>query len=275
MACTERIDVEIEPGFTRLVVEGQITTDTLTHYVQLSTSGDYLIDRSTPKINDAKVYVVVDGDTIHYVKQTEDGLFGSANLFYGVPNKTYQLNVVGVDIDKDGILEDYTAESTMPNPMTVDSISLGYNVRIEVWFVNLWATDPPEDSYYIYKTGVNGTILTDTITEWQLQNDDLFKGGKTLGAFAQTVGQGGSQNAILNDTILLEVSSITKDYFQFSNNLRSETFGSNPLFGGPPANVIGNISDGALGFFSTEAISRTQKVITFVPTVTNTPFGPR
>ncbi len=274
-ACTERIDVDIAPGYTRLVVEGNITTDAMHHCVKLSKSGDYLIDQSTPKVNFATVFVVSDRDTFYYEPQAEDGLYASQNAFKGIPGKSYQLHIENLDIDEDGIAETYQAESMMPNPMVIDSITLGYNVRIEVWFINLWATDPPEDNWYIFKSGINGVILRDTITEWQLQNDDLVLNGKTAGMFAQTIGAGNSQNADINDTILLELASVEQAYFQFSNNLRSESFGSNPLFGGPPANVLGNISNGALGYFSTQAITRSTTVVRSIPTVTNTPYGPR
>lgn len=272
--CTERIDVDIEPGFTRLAVEGSISTDFKKQTILLSTSGDYLIDQSTPKINDARVYVMKGNDSIAYENIREDGLYASNVPFSGIPNTTYTLYIKGLDIDQDGILEEYTAESTMPNPMPIDSITLGYNVKIDIWFINLWATDPPEDNWYIYKSGVNNYIRTDSLIEWQLQNDDFFRGNKTGGTFAQTVGQGSDSSAIVGDIINLELTSISEEYFDFCVNLQSESFGSNPLFGGPPANVIGNISNGALGYFSTEAITRSSVVIDSIPTVTNTPYGP-
>jgi hypothetical protein len=52
------------------------------------------------------------------------------------------------------------------------------------------------------------------------------------------------------DTITLQMSGITKDYFNFIIQLQDQTSQfRNPLFSGPPANVITNI-EGASGFFA-------------------------
>lgn len=273
VGCTERITLDIDPGYTRLAVEGSITTDTMQHLVRLSTSGDYLKNEITPRINDARVYLVCEQDTLDYIRLEEDGVYSTPGDYFGITGKTYELHVEEVDIDKDGIQESYTASSTMPFAHKIDSITLGYNVKIELWSVNIWAWEPPEINWYIFKAGINGQIMTDTLTEWNLQDDRLSNGKNTNGIFVQFLGRG-DEKIEVNDTIILELRSVTDDYYQFTVNLQSEVFGSNPLFGGPPANVIGNVSDGALGFFSTEAISRASRVVKFIPTESTGGFGP-
>ena len=57
------------------------------------------------------------------------------------------------------------------------------------------------------------------------------------------------------------MAGITKEYYKFLEALKTEAGYHNPLFDGPPANVIGNISNGALGFFAAQSLARTSAII--------------
>jgi hypothetical protein len=52
------------------------------------------------------------------------------------------------------------------------------------------------------------------------------------------------------DTLSLEIRSISKEMFDFYNTIFNQTnLSGNPFAGAPPANVAGNLSQGAWGFF--------------------------
>jgi hypothetical protein len=58
--------------------------------------------------------------------------------------------------------------------------------------------------------------------------------------------------------ISVEVDGITESYFNFLTQIQQEYAGSNPLFGGPPANPTSNVqpSKMAVGYFNTYSIAR-------------------
>jgi hypothetical protein len=64
------------------------------------------------------------------------------------------------------------------------------------------------------------------------------------------------ERLVAGDTVTVELNSLGKEYFNFLQEAQAELRGSNPLFSGPPANVKGNISNGAIGFFSAYSVSR-------------------
>ena len=55
--CTERIDVEVGSTYTRLVVEGAVTTDTTVHSVRLSLTSDYFYNQPAPPVSGASVFI--------------------------------------------------------------------------------------------------------------------------------------------------------------------------------------------------------------------------
>jgi hypothetical protein len=51
------------------------------------------------------------------------------------------------------------------------------------------------------------------------------------------------------DTLGLEIRGVSKDYARYIDEFTEVYGGSNPMFGGVPANVRGNVSGGAIGYF--------------------------
>jgi hypothetical protein len=66
---------------------------------------------------------------------------------------------------------------------------------------------------------------------------------------------------VSGDEITVELNTITKEHAGFIWDAQSELWGSNPLFSGPPANVKGNINNGAIGFFSAYSLSRASAIV--------------
>ena len=59
-SCTEIIDVELDSTYTRLVVYGEITTDSVHHQVSLTKSSDYFSNKPPPPVSDAVVELEFD-----------------------------------------------------------------------------------------------------------------------------------------------------------------------------------------------------------------------
>lgn len=264
--CTERIDIEVDSTYTRLVVEGYITTDTMQHYVRLTTTSDYFYNQPAPPVTGADVRID-DGDELFILTENpvNTGEYLTTSDFYGIPGKKYTLMVSQVDIDGDGQTEEYSASSDLHPVNSVDSITLDLleGTHFSIYQVRVYAWDPPIKNFYAFKVYRNGILLTDSLSNLIVQDDVFFNGNYTYGIPSQFLDQQREDEKINpGDTITFEINGITEDYYQFIIEAQSEIFYQTPLFSGPPANISSNISNGAIGFFTAYSIARCSTVLT-------------
>lgn len=253
-ACTERIDIELDSTYTRLVVFGEITTENKHQTIKLSTSSDYFNNQASPKVSGALVEVSTESTTYVFDEDPEiPGLYISQTPFSGQIGQNYKLRIENIDIDQNGELEAYSASSATPSIGILDSITISYyqNPFVSGYRVSMYGSDPPTKEWYAYKLLKNGVLLNDTLIKFSVQSDDFFNGQYVFGFPVGFLNDSTSSEAAFpGDTITFELNSITRDYYDFITSAQSEIFGSNPLFGGPPANVRTNLDKGALGIFT-------------------------
>jgi hypothetical protein len=253
-ACTEKIDLTLDESFTRLVVDGSISADTTPSFITLTETADYFYNAPSPKVVNATV-VVTDGDTSIQLTETIPGISGiytTPDGFSGQPGKNYTLDIqLAEPIDEKTA---YTSTCKL-NPVTrLDSISTVFEPdwgASGFWQVKVYALDPGDAiNYYMLKLFRNGVLWSDSITKVSTTDDTFFNGNYINGAAAFFINnENKSQTLHPGDTITVQMSAITKEYFNFINQVQQAGF-SIPFFSGPPANVEGNISDGAVGFFA-------------------------
>lgn len=262
-SCTEKMDIQLDSSYSRLVVEARFSTDTTIHKVRLSKTSSYFYNNTAPAVRGAKVSI---SDGINTVLLTESvvspGIYETPPNTFGEIGKNYRLLIKDVDIDDNGVTEEYSANSTIYPVNTIDSIAMEYIPHFKAWEVKCYVLDPPTEDYYLFNIYKNNILMTDTITEPLVVDDKLYNGNYTNG-----IGVGylrdrkSGEKAFPGDTIKLEIWRITKEFQKFLMELRDATRPSTPLFSGPPANVKGNISNGAVGYFAAYSVSRAKTVI--------------
>jgi hypothetical protein len=263
--CTERIEVEVDSTFTRLVVEGQVSTDTTAHWVRLTTTSDYFQNDAAPVIETARVSID-DGETVMVLSADPDrpGYYLTPADYYGQPGRTYTLRIENVDIDLDGTPEIYTASSRMNPVNPIDSIALRSQraFGMEWYEIQVWAWDSPNPDWYAFKSIKNGKLLTDTLYELIVQNDEFFNGNYTHGITSQILDQDKPDEVIeIGDTITFEINGITEGYYKYILEAQSQVFPQTPLFSGPPANISTNLDNDAIGFFVAYSVSRRSVIV--------------
>lgn len=265
-ACTERIDIELDETYTRLVVYASVTTDSASHLVELTTTTSYYYNQSPPPVTGAGVEISDDTGERIVLTEKEPGRYYTPEDYYAVPGRTYTLRVeLEEPVNGQTI---YTARSGIPPIHPIDSIHLvaqpdwGPDGFIEV---QCYYQDPLTTEFYMFNIFKNGEWLTDTINNRFVSDDSFYNGSYTNGIGVGYLNQGVEREKInAGDTVLFQGCSITEEYYDFIVTLQTESSGfSNPLFSGPPANVKGNISDGALGFFAVYSVSYASTV--YVP----------
>jgi hypothetical protein len=257
ISCTERIDITLDDSYIRLVVEGSITTDTLAHKVILTKSTSYYFNQSAPMVTDAIVSIST-GDIRYDLKEVEPGVYCTEPTVYGITGNVYTLNIRLSD--QLGGYSDYTASSTLNPVNTLDSVRLYYHPDWSekgFWEVRSFFQDSPGKDYYRFIISRNNEIITDTLDEWFVTDDIFLNGNYAYDTPVAFLDQStGDERLNSGDKLMVEMNGIGKDYAEFLMEAQSELMGSNPLFGGPPANVKGNINNGAIGFFAAYSTSR-------------------
>ena len=257
-ACTETIELDLKTAGKRLVVDGNITSQPRIHYIRLSESVSFFSDTASPPVTNADV-MLTDGIHIEHLNESSEmpGIYFTSDNFRGKPGMGYTLSISNVDINSDGENESYSAYSFMPDVSAPDSIELVYDENWDVWKILLYAQEnPATNDFYLFRLLKNGTLISNNISEYSVVSDKFFDDGKANGIWVQSIDASKESGKFAEgDVITLQMCGITKDYFDFVEAVQQERRGQYPLFSGPPANVPGNISGDALGFFSAFSVS--------------------
>ncbi|MBK7713150.1 MAG: DUF4249 family protein [Bacteroidales bacterium] len=72
-SCVERINIELDDSYTRLIVDGAITTDTAAHTVMLSSTTSYYYNQVIPPVTGA-LLTLTDG-TVEYSMNEDAQVF--------------------------------------------------------------------------------------------------------------------------------------------------------------------------------------------------------
>lgn len=266
VSCTERMDISLDSTYTHLVVDAEITTDTMAHCVHLANSADYFYNQELSPVTGADVKVTDGTDTLDFTEKSETpGYYYSPSDFYGIAGRTYTLLINNIDINADGETEKYYATSYLPPVATPDSINvLKAKVSYFDYEIMFYGQDPADThDYYMFKLRRNNVMLTDTLTEASYSDDEMYNGLYLSNISVYSLFKSNQdQNIVAGDTLTLEFSGITKGYFKFLDELRAETQGSSPM-GGQPANLSTNFNDADMvsGFFSAYSIKRVSHIV--------------
>ena len=272
-SCTEDTIINTTDSAFVPVIYGTITDQNIRQQIQISSSSGYFDKEQNKRISNAVVTLREDSSLISrsYVLTQDSvgsGIYLTQDPFIGKPGWTYRLSVT-MDFNNDGVAEEYTAACTMPEKLNIDSFNITKKKVGEytLFSLNINAKDQENvDNYYFGKYSVNG-VWYHKISKYIAFNDVSLDGQyvKNLSVWnfndIQDKSKFSDDDAkdmvflTSGDSMVVEFSNISKAYFDFINDCTHQKNGSNPMFGGPPANISTNISNGARGFFTAYAVS--------------------
>ncbi|MGM0647915.1 MAG: DUF4249 domain-containing protein [Bacteroidota bacterium] len=254
-SCQEKIELELNDGNERLVVEGSLTNQDTTQQIVLSKTSSYFTAEKTPRVSGATV-TVSDGQNTMPFPEISDGIYQSEYPFAAEVGKTYTLLVELKDAINETMV--YTASETMPQLLQLDSITAEFlpnpqddaNIQVKAW-----GQEPATpNNYYVWDLYINANHYSDTLNERTFTDDELVNGSYIPGLPIYFY------DGDVNDTIDVYTQSISEAYFSFLMAFIQEASFGGGDFSGPPANIQGNISDGALGYFAVKAVSRNRTI---------------
>ncbi len=256
-ACTEEIDFQLsDEAINRLVVEASFTNESKQHRVELTRTSSFYEPNETPVETGARVTIIGDNKTFLF-DEVQPGVYLNLAEDSGRIGETYTLQIELQNGER------YAASETMRRNTQIDSMSYEYLPFASLYNLEIWTQEPAGmgDSY-LWNVYVDGDWINDTLRYSSFQNDDFVDGSYVNGGAIYQIRERSFLDnnfipPIKKDSlrIAIETVSITEGFFTFVVTSLLETEFRGTPFDGPPANVRGNISNDALGYFSVNSVS--------------------
>ena len=241
-ACTRVIDVHLNSGASKYVIEGVVTDQPGGTSVSITQTKDFSSSNTFAGVSGATVTIECNGSS-YPLSETSPGVYTTGALT-GVPGNTYNMQVVF-----DGV--SYVATSTMPNPVVgLDSIYVTNGALTNKRFITIVYTDPAGiPNYYRWEQYVNGRKEKTVFFA-----DDELQDGLTITAQLNFNNDTNDPNRDITtgDSVRIDMINIDSAVYQYWFALQQNAGGSGNS--AAPANPTSNISGGCLGYFSAQAI---------------------
>jgi len=242
-SCKKVIQVDLNDSAPQLVIEGEITNLPGPYLVKISKSVNFNASNTFPPVSGAIVQMTDSNNgLVAHMAETSPGTY-SGNVYGGVPLHTYKLSVM-VEGKK------YTSTSTMPKPVTLDSVSFVQNFdfnnkNVINAVVNF--QDPPDKANYYQ--------FTEEVNKVPVPNFLVFQDRLSDGKYIRETLFNDTSRMQVDDTLSLNMYCVDKNVYEYFFTLQQVT-GNNTFRSTTPANPISNISNGALGYFSAHTVTR-------------------
>ncbi len=247
-ACKKVVNVDLRNAAPQIVIQGEVTDAPGPFKVTITRTVDFSASNSFPPVTGATVIIT---DTTNGVtdqlKEADSGVYITSQIG-GVPLHTYRLQVtIGG--------QQYTATSTMPVRVPLDSITfaenVGFNNKDEINAVVNFQDPVGVVNYYQFTEVYNGRLLPDIF---------VFEDRLSDGKYIQEPLYNDSAYLQRGDSLILTMNCIDQNIYNYFYTLMNVS-GNNNFQAVTPANPVTNISNGALGYFSAHTTQRGAIVI--------------
>ncbi len=256
-SCEQVIDLPLRgKDSPALIVQAELVDVKGYSFVELSKTLDFYDPSEQPKASGAIVSMTdQNGNTMNFLESSEQigFYFPQDSEYKGVVGNTYNLS-----IEYEG--NTFTAESKIYRTTNIDSVQIrftpGTRFQDEGYYLYFYAKEPQDTKdYYFWRNYRNDTLIYDDVGDLIFANDEGI-GENIDGLQFPFIYEAG-------DTVRLEQYSLTKEAYDYYNDLTSVVFNDGGLFSPPPVNPRTNIKGtNVLGIFMTSSMV---SLTTFVP----------
>ena len=237
------INIDLTEIGSQIIIEGSITDRDGPYTIKIRRTASHFRQGDYPPVTEAVVRLSDNAGHSETLVQTVPGIY-KTHRTQGIPGRTYMLKV-----SVEG--EEYSASSTMPRPIALDSLTymkVSDQYLGDVAFVSCYFTDHKDvDDYCRFKIYRNGYMLNDDY--------NLYHGKYTDGE--QVVMDEFNNMFYLNDYVRIELLTIDKamyEYWSTLDSLLDKDFDGDEVdtvfFPLTLFNPSSNLSNNALGYFS-------------------------
>jgi len=244
-SCQEVIDLKLNTTSSQIVIQGNLDDLEGPDTIKISRSVDFDQASIFPAVTGAAVTITSNvGDTA-ILTEISEGIYVTDSL-QGVAGRTYTLNVL-----TEG--KTYTASSTMPNAVAIDSIYFEKSLFGQEKLITIDFKDPTNSTnFYRFIQFINNAELS----QFNVM-DDKYINGKEYSYSFYRMRMNNDQSLESGSTVQIWLESIDEGVYNYFR-----TAGSDGRNSSSPANPNTNLTNGALGYFNACSI---RKIATIVP----------
>ncbi|HTB24343.1 MAG TPA: DUF4249 domain-containing protein, partial [Puia sp.] len=236
-SCQKVVTLKLNTIPPQVVIQGEVTDSGGPYSITINQTVNFYADNVFPPVSGAIVKISDDEGYTDSLIEFSPGIYSTHGL-QGRPGHTYTLSVFSQNTN-------YTAVSTMPMPVKLDSVTFeltsGFGLQQINAIVNF--QDPPGiPNYYQFQEFINGTLLNKNIFIF----DDRLSDGKYISATLRN----DSSYLKSGDQLKVNMFSIDQNVYNYFLQLRQSSGTGAFNSTASPANPTSNISGGALGYFS-------------------------
>jgi hypothetical protein len=235
----------------RLVITGTLSTVPGYQVIEISATVPYF-GQELPSNIDAD-RVCINGQELAH---DAPGIYALGDQFAAVEGETYKLEV-WIDFEKDGVQEYYSASTTVPVLHKIETLLLESVLPSSV-----------KDIPFVLILGFSGTTGPDFITEPVSQVNDVVYSNRilryyvhTLNSYSQdgeyvyfpvsdwiitdalTWDNGQTFDLYVGDTLTVELQTLSKEYYEYLLEAKTEKSQQFPLFSGPRVMSAGILAE--------------------------------
>jgi hypothetical protein len=246
--CKRTVSVELDDAPSRVVIEGEITDETGPYLVKITRTVNFSGPNTFPPVTGATVQITDStGGQSYALTEASPGMYKTSD-FTGKPGHLYSLVV-----QAEG--QQYTAVSTMPAVIHLDSVSFAlntdFNGKKDLNAVVNFQDPPGIVNYYQFIEYLNGELIPNTF---------VFEDRLSDGRYIEQPLFNDSAYLKKGDTLQLKMHCIDKNIYNYFFSLLQVT-ANNGFQAATPDNPITNLTGGALGYFSAHTVNRAKLAI--------------
>ncbi|MBK7104824.1 MAG: DUF4249 domain-containing protein [Ignavibacteriae bacterium] len=253
ISCEEVIELDLNSADPAIVIEANLTNSLDKNFVYITESTDFYNPGNYKLISGAEITITENNSANYILNEISPGKYFNQNLL-AAPENQYR-----IDVNYNN--KNFTAISSSPNPITIDSISYvlesrPFNKDKKFLELHVHFQDNPNQNdfarFIVYKNNekLNGIFLY----------DDRLTNGNYIDFFFFNFDD---EEFIADDLITVELQTIdekTHTYFKTLRNARANAR-SGPFGSSAPANPETNWNNNALGYFSAFIVSEKSIVL--------------
>ena len=242
VSCEKVIELNLNSSSPQIVIQGNIFDHPGPYEVKISRSVNFDGSNIFPEVTDAKVSINDNVSQTEILSQSTAGTYVTS-ILKGIPGRTYTLSVILGS-------KTYTASSTMPYPVKVDTIYLGNSKFGNYMQTTIDFNDPPKtENYYRIIQFINEKQLEG----FNVTNDNLGQGQRisySLISFSE------DNKLVSGDNVSIWLECIDKSVFEYFRTVSDES-----SISASPTNPKSNISNGALGYFNACSVRKKNLIV--------------
>lgn len=246
-SCQKVIKVDLNSTDPRIVIDANITDEPGPYFVKLTKTINFDQSNVFPPVTGATVTVSDDAGNTETLTEATPGIYQTSTTT-GVAGRTYTLSVTASG-------KTYTSTSKLYPAIPVDSLGIQKSFFGTTRNIRAYFTDPAGiKNWYRLVQIVNDSAGKDIYI-----TNDILRDGRQMDEILFMDNDNVEDSLQAGDSVTIALQAIDEGAYNYFRTLQTITQGGDP--GSTPANPQSNMSNGALGYFSTYSVRRRSIII--------------